>query len=182
MVQELEKIEPIVEPTSATVWARSNRIKETVFREKLTESGMFTGKFMQGYIQSAIAGDDENAFRPAMLMQEATQGFHEQSAMQSHADILERLDWEANLPEAPIELRQKILEVSDQLKFRKFTDDASFQHGYHLWEGLSSWVAAESESNPEWLLAKVTYEKHLGYLEKKYGAEIIERMKTLAAA
>jgi hypothetical protein len=166
----------------SSVWARSNRVLDAVYRSVAPSEGLNTRALMQGFILDAIS-DDANAFIGARITQDMMHavhgGFHVPTAEQGRFDILERLDWEINTNETPEEIRSRLREVYAGFLQTQFVDQTAFDAGYAQWRSVRDWVVAERKNQPEWQTSFSYYQEHGPQLRAKYGSEINEATKQL---
>lgn len=125
-------------------WASLCRTHEKWLRHIAPQLGFDTNTLLLGDALSSIIGDDENSFG-FFFMEEYAELIKKQ--------ILERMDWEIQLPETPEEIKVKLKDVTAFIKNLDFSKKENYSLGHTKWKEMRDWVEKEIENKPEWKAA-----------------------------
>lgn len=113
-------------------WARIARIHSDWLRQVAPSYGIDVPKLILGDVLGSIVGDDENCFGIKAA------GFRSaEIANLGKRSLLERLDWEIEVPELPENIRGQLEKVKQQLIDLDWSDSAGFNRARDIWTKLA---------------------------------------------
>lgn len=113
-------------------WARIARIHSDWLRSTAPSYGMDVPKLILGDVLASIVGDDENCFGIKAA------GFRSaEMANRGKQYLLERLNWEIEVPELPENIRGQLEKVRQQLTDLDWSDGAGFNRARDIWTKLA---------------------------------------------
>ena len=158
---EESKEEPSLRREEELAWARGPR--ESVPKmekkaEEYQERGL-TQKpvFMLGFALETITGDDVNIFSPFSFDPSlSTPEARERAGLK----LSERLSWEEGYEYLPVEIRERIREVREEIGKLNWAKQEDFDKGQQIWyEKVRDWVEAKLSEDPKLYDARISFKE-----------------------
>lgn len=160
MPPEVEQPSHLVRPdlTDPITWASVASLHCEWLRAVAPQLGLDTEKLILGDALSSIIGDDANSFgSQAIYFPEFTEN--------SKTSIFIRMDWDSEVPELPINIRNQIRIIRQQLVELDWQGKENFEKARNIWvkgvcnftrhqialnENLRAALKYDLQMNPEW--------------------------------
>ena len=138
----------------AQEWVEYPRKRVEELMVKAREEGKDPNQIALGYLVNTIIGDDAGMFQAVIF-----RGFGLELSQEVRDKIIQRLDWEIGLEQAPQEVRNQLKVVREELGQDSWDTKKDFDESYKFWkENAQKWLIDFIESHPE---VKKAYEEYL---------------------
>lgn len=147
-MKEIEQPVIVLDPEKHLSWDYLPRIRCEWVRAVAPQLGLDAELWVLGEVLHSITGDDGGT----LYMVE-----HNREAEGRKAQLIERLEWEIDMPETPENIRVELQKTLEQIKTQNWLNTSEFEKGKNQWISTRKFVEKEINTNPHYQNAKNYY-------------------------